>query len=188
MLTNIVTDNKEIPEDKKTDLVISLITLKYTQSNSVCYVKDGQAIGIGAGQQSRIHCTRLAGNKADIWWLRQHPKVLGLQFIDNIRRPDRDNAIDVYISDEHDDVLAEGVWQNTFKVKPEVLTEAERRNGLQRTQAFALVLTLSSHSATTSRELKERCGLHCRAGRIYQGRSCYHDLQQVQHGNGIHWN
>lgn len=130
MLTNIVTDNKEIPEDKKTDLVISLITLKYTQSNSVCYVKDGQAIGIGAGQQSRIHCTRLAGNKADIWWLRQHPKVLGLQFIDNIRRPDRDNAIDVYISDEHDDVLAEGIWQNTFKVKPEVLTEAEKKEWL----------------------------------------------------------
>ena len=130
MLTNIVTDNKEIPEDKKTDLVISLITLKYTQSNSVCYVKDGQAIGIGAGQQSRIHCTRLAGNKADIWWLRQHPKVLGLQFVDNIRRPDRDNAIDVYISDEHDDVLAEGVWQNTFKVKPEVLNEAEKKEWL----------------------------------------------------------
>ena len=130
MLTNIVTDNKEIPEEKKTDLVISLITLKYTQSNSVCYVKDGQAIGIGAGQQSRIHCTRLAGNKADIWWLRQHPKVLGLQFVDNIRRPDRDNAIDVYISDEHDDVLAEGVWQNTFKVKPEVLTEAEKKEWL----------------------------------------------------------
>lgn len=130
MLTNIVTDNKEIPEDKKTDIVISLITLKYTQSNSVCYVKDGQAIGIGAGQQSRIHCTRLAGNKADIWWLRQHPKVLGLQFVDNIRRPDRDNAIDVYISDEHDDVLAEGVWQNTFKVKPEVLTEAEKKEWL----------------------------------------------------------
>lgn len=130
MLTNIVTDNKEIPEDKKTDLVISLITLKYTQSNSVCYVKNGQAIGIGAGQQSRIHCTRLAGNKADIWWLRQHPKVLGLQFVDNIRRPDRDNAIDVYISDEHDDVLAEGVWQNTFKVKPEVLTEAEKKEWL----------------------------------------------------------
>ena len=130
MLTNIVTDNKEIPEDKKTDLVISLITLKYTQSNSVCYVKDGQAIGIGAGQQSRIHCTRLAGNKADIWWLRQHPKVLGLQFVDNIRRPDRDNAIDVYISDEHDDVLTEGVWQNTFKVKPEVLTEAEKKEWL----------------------------------------------------------
>lgn len=138
MLTNIVTDNKEIPEDKKTDLVISLITLKYTQSNSVCYVKDGQAIGIGAGQQSRIHCTRLAGNKADIWWLRQHPKVLGLQFVDNIRRPDKDNAIDVYISDEHDDVLAEGVWQNTFKVKPEVLTEAEKKEWLAKNTGVCL--------------------------------------------------
>ena len=138
MITNIVTDNKEIPEDKKTDLVISLITLKYTQSNSVCYVKDGQAIGIGAGQQSRIHCTRLAGNKADIWWLRQHPKVLGLQFVDNIRRPDRDNAIDVYISDEHDDVLAEGVWQNTFKVKPEVLTEAEKKEWLAKNTGVCL--------------------------------------------------
>ena len=138
MLTNIVTDNKEIPEDKKTDLVISLITLKYTQSNSVCYVKDGQAIGIGAGQQSRIHCTRLAGNKADIWWLRQHPKVLGLQFVDNIRRPDRDNAIGVYISDEHDDVLAEGVWQNTFKVKPEVLTEAEKKEWLAKNTGVCL--------------------------------------------------
>ena len=138
MLTNIVTDNKEIPEDKKTDLVISLITLKYTHSNSVCYVKDGQAIGIGAGQQSRIHCTRLAGNKADIWWLRQHPKVLGLQFVDNIRRPDRDNAIDVYISDEHDDVLAEGVWQNTFKVKPEVLTEAEKKEWLAKNTGVCL--------------------------------------------------
>ena len=138
MLTNIVTDNKEIPEDKKTDLVISLITLKYTQSNSVCYVKDGQAIGIGAGQQSRIHCTRLAGNKADIWWLRQHPKVLGLQFVDNIRRPDRDNAIDVYISDEHDDVLAEGVWQNTFKIKPEVLTEAEKKEWLAKNTGVCL--------------------------------------------------
>ena len=138
MLTNIVTDNKDIPEDKKTDLVISLITLKYTQSNSVCYVKDGQAIGIGAGQQSRIHCTRLAGNKADIWWLRQHPKVLGLQFVDNIRRPDRDNAIDVYISDEHDDVLAEGVWQNTFKVKPEVLTEAEKKEWLAKNTGVCL--------------------------------------------------
>ena len=138
MLTNIVTDNKEIPEDKKTDLVVSLITLKYTQSNSVCYVKDGQAIGIGAGQQSRIHCTRLAGNKADIWWLRQHPKVLELQFVDNIRRPDRDNAIDVYISDEHDDVLAEGVWQNTFKVKPEVLTEAEKKEWLAKNTGVCL--------------------------------------------------
>ena len=127
MLENLVTANKELSQDAKNDMILSLITLKYTQSNSVCYVKDGMTIGVGAGQQSRIHCTRLAGNKADIWWLRQHPKVLGLQFVDNIRRPDRDNAIDIYISDEHDDVLAEGVWQNTFKVKPEVLTEAEKK-------------------------------------------------------------
>lgn len=127
MLQNIVTEKQEIPEDYQRDLVISLITLKYTQSNSVCYVKDGQAIGIGAGQQSRIHCTRLAGNKADIWWLRQHPKVMGLQFVDGIRRPDRDNAIDVYISDEYMDVLADGVWENTFKVKPEVFIKEEQK-------------------------------------------------------------
>lgn len=130
MLQNIVTDNKNIPQDKKEDLLISLITLKYTQSNSVCYVKDGQAIGIGAGQQSRIHCTRLAGNKADIWWLRQHPKVLGLEFVDTIRRPDRDNAIDIYISDEYMDVLADGVWETIFKVKPEVLTKEEQKEWL----------------------------------------------------------
>ena len=127
MLENIVTENKNLPEDKKHDLLISLITLKYTQTNSVCYVKDGQAIGIGAGQQSRIHCTRLAGNKADIWWLRQHPKVMGLQFVDGIRRPDRDNAIDVYISDEYMDVLADGAWENIFKVKPEVFTKEEQK-------------------------------------------------------------
>lgn len=127
ILENIVTENKNLPEDKKHDLLISLITLKYTQSNSVCYVKDGQAIGIGAGQQSRIHCTRLAGNKADIWWLRQHPKVMGLQFVDGIRRPDRDNAIDVYISDEYMDVLADGAWENIFKVKPEVFTKEEQK-------------------------------------------------------------
>ena len=126
MLQNIVTENKELPQQAKHDMLLSLITLKYTQSNSVCYVKNGMTIGVGAGQQSRIHCTRLAGNKADIWWLRQHPKVLGLQFVDNIRRPDRDNAIDLYISDEYEDVLAEGVWQNTFKVKPEVLTAEEK--------------------------------------------------------------
>lgn len=130
MLENIVTENKNLPEDKKHDLLISLITLKYTQSNSVCYVKDGQAIGIGAGQQSRIHCTRLAGNKADIWWLRQHPKVMGLQFVDGIRRPDRDNAIDVYISDEYMDVLADGAWENIFKVKPEVFTKEEQKTWL----------------------------------------------------------
>ena len=138
LFANIVTDNKEIPEDKKIDLLISLITLKYTQSNSVCYVKDGQAIGIGAGQQSRIHCTRLAGNKADIWWLRQHPKVMGLQFVDGIRRPDRDNTIDVYISDEHDDVLAEGRWQELFKVKPEVLTDAEKKEWLAKNNDVCL--------------------------------------------------
>ncbi len=127
LLDNIVTDNKDLPDSAKRDMLVALITLKYTQSNSVCYVKDGQAIGVGAGQQSRIHCTRLAGNKADNWLLRQHPKVLGLQFVDGIRRPDRDNAIDVYISDEYEDVLAEGVWQNTFKVKPEVLTAQEKK-------------------------------------------------------------
>mgnify|MGYP004454294353 FL=1 len=126
-LDNIVSQNKELPESAKIDLVTALITLKYTQSNSVCYVKNGQTIGVGAGQQSRIHCTRLAGNKADNWLIRQHPKVLGLQFVDGIRRPDRDNAIDVYTSDEYEDVLAEGVWQNTFKVKPEVLTAEEKK-------------------------------------------------------------
>ena len=127
LLDNIVTDSKDLPDSAKRDMLVALITLKYTQSNSVCYVKDGQAIGVGAGQQSRIHCTRLAGSKADNWLLRQHPKVLGLQFVDGIRRPDRDNAIDVYISDEYEDVLAEGVWQNTFQVKPEVLTLEEKK-------------------------------------------------------------
>ncbi|MBQ8144079.1 MAG: phosphoribosylaminoimidazolecarboxamide formyltransferase [Butyricicoccus sp.] len=127
MLQNIVTENKELSEEAKLDLLVSLITLKYTQSNSVCYVKNGQTVGVGAGQQSRIHCTRLAGQKADNWFLRQHPKVLGLQFVDGIRRPDRDNAIDVYISDEYEDVLAEGEWQTKFKVKPEVLTAEEKK-------------------------------------------------------------
>ena len=125
--SNVVTDVKEIPDAAKIDLAISMITLKYTQSNSVCYVKDGQAIGIGAGQQSRIHCTRLAGQKADNWWLRQNPKVLGLQFKDGIGRADRDNAIDLYIGEEYMDVLADGVWENTFKVKPEVFTREEKR-------------------------------------------------------------
>lgn len=127
LLEHVVTDNQIIPDDKKRDLLISLITLKYTQSNSVCYVKDGQAIGIGAGQQSRIHCTRLAGNKADNWWLRQSPQVLGLQFVDGIRRADRDNAIDVYISDEYMDVLADGAWEQIFKVKPAVFTKEEKQ-------------------------------------------------------------
>ena len=127
LLGNVVTANKELPEAAKRDMIVALITLKYTQSNSVCYVKDGQAIGVGAGQQSRIHCTRLAGNKADNWYLRQHPKVLGLQFVDGIRRPNRDNAIDVYISDEYEDVLREGAWQEVFKVKPEPLTAEEKK-------------------------------------------------------------
>ena len=127
LLDNIVTKNKDLPQQAKHDLLLALITLKYTQSNSVCYVKNGQTIGVGAGQQSRIHCTRLAGSKADNWMLRQHPKVLGLQFVDGIRRPNRDNAIDVYISDEWEDVLADGVWQETFKVKPEPLTPEEKR-------------------------------------------------------------
>jgi phosphoribosylaminoimidazolecarboxamide formyltransferase/IMP cyclohydrolase len=126
LLNEVVTKNKNIPDEAKRDMVISLITLKYTQSNSVCYVKDGQAIGVGAGQQSRVHCTRLAGKKADTWYLRQHPKVLGLKFADGIRRPNRDNAIDVYISDEHDDVLRDGEWQKWFAEKPEVLTREEK--------------------------------------------------------------
>lgn len=130
LLDNIVTDNKNIPDDKKRDLLISLITLKYTQSNSVCYAKGGQAIGVGAGQQSRIHCTRLAGNKADIWFLRQHPKVMNLPFVENIRRPDRDNTIDVYISDDYEDVLADGVWQQFFTTKPEPLTKEEKKEWL----------------------------------------------------------
>ncbi len=127
LLTNLVSKNKTLPENAQNDLLLALITLKYTQSNSVCYVKNGQTIGVGAGQQSRIHCTRLAGSKADTWMLRQHPKVLSLQFIDGIRRPNRDNAIDIYISDEYEDVLADGVWQQTFRVKPEVLTREERK-------------------------------------------------------------
>ena len=135
---NIVTENKELTEEAKRDLAISMITLKYTQSNSVCYVKDGQAIGIGAGQQSRIHCTRLAGQKADNWWLRQSPQVMGLQFKDEIRRADRDNAIDIYMGDEYMDVLADGVWENTFKVKPEVFTREEKRAWLDKLTHVAL--------------------------------------------------
>lgn len=127
LLSNFVTKNKEVPEEALIDMKIALITLKYTQSNSVCYVKGGQAIGIGAGQQSRIHCTRLAGQKADNWWLRQSPQVLGLQFVDGLGRADRDNAIDVYMGDEYEDVLAEGVWQTRFKVKPAVFTREEKR-------------------------------------------------------------
>lgn len=138
LFENIPTQNKTFSDEAKRDLIIALITLKYTQSNSVCYVKDGQAIGIGAGQQSRIHCTRLAGNKADIWWLRQHPKVMSLPFVDNIRRADRDNTIDVYISDDHDDVLREGTWQQFFKEKPEVLTREEKKEWIAKNTGVAL--------------------------------------------------
>ena len=138
LFENMPTQNKTFTPEAKRDLIIALITLKYTQSNSVCYVKDGQAIGIGAGQQSRIHCTRLAGNKADIWWLRQHPKVMNLPFIDNIRRADRDNTIDVYISEDHDDVLRDGTWQQFFKTKPEVLTMEEKKAWIAQNTKVAL--------------------------------------------------
>ena len=138
LFENIPTKNKTFSEAARRDLIIALITLKYTQSNSVCYVKDGQAIGIGAGQQSRIHCTRLAGNKADIWWLRQHPKVMGLPFVDNIRRADRDNTIDVYISDDYDDVLRDGTWQMFFKEKPEPLTREEKKEWIAKNSGVAL--------------------------------------------------
>ncbi|MBP3761437.1 MAG: phosphoribosylaminoimidazolecarboxamide formyltransferase [Ruminococcus sp.] len=138
LLANVVTENKNIPDDKLDDLLISLITLKYTQSNSVCYVKDGQAIGIGAGQQSRIHCTRLAGQKADNWWLRQSPQVMGLDFVDDIRRADRDNAIDVYIGDEYEDVLREGEWQRIFKTKPPVFTTEEKKAWLAKNTGVCL--------------------------------------------------
>ena len=138
LLSNVVTENKEIPDEAKIDLMISLITLKYTQSNSVCYAKGGQAIGIGAGQQSRVHCTRLAGQKADNWFLRQAPQVLNLQFVDGIRRADRDNAIDVYIGDDYMDVLADGRWESVFKVKPPVFTKEEKRAWLDQMQDVAL--------------------------------------------------
>ena len=138
LFENMPTQNKTFTPEAKRDLIIALITLKYTQSNSVCYVKDGQAIGIGAGQQSRIHCTRLAGNKADIWWLRQHPKVMNLPFVDNIRRADRDNTIDVYISEDHDDVLRDGTWQPFFKTQPEVLTMEEKKAWIAQNTKVAL--------------------------------------------------
>lgn len=138
LLVNRPTVNKEIPEDAVRDLLIALITLKYTQSNSVCYVKDGQAIGIGAGQQSRVHCTRLAGNKADNWWLRQNPSVLELPFKDSIRRPDRDNTIDVYISDDYEDILADGIWEQFFTEKPAPLTREEKKVWLHKLHGVSL--------------------------------------------------
>ena len=138
LLENVVTENKNLPEEAKRDLIIALITLKYTQSNSVCFAKDGQAIGVGAGQQSRIHCTRLAGNKADIWHLRQHEKVLNLPFLPTVGRPDRDNTIDIYISDDYEDVLAEGTWQTLFSEKPEPLTKEEKKAYLSTIKGVAL--------------------------------------------------
>ena len=138
LLTERPTKNKELPDKAALDLIVALITLKYTQSNSVCYVKDGKTIGVGAGQQSRIHCTRLAGNKADIWWLRQHPKVMALPFKKDIRRPDRDNTIDVYISDDHDDVLADGTWEQFFTEKPAVLTREEKKAWIAKLENVAL--------------------------------------------------
>ena len=138
LFQNRPTQNKDIPEAAQRDLLIAMITLKYTQSNSVCYVKDGMTIGVGAGQQSRVHCTRLAGNKADIWWLRQNPKVLALPFRDDVRRPNRDNAIDVYISDDYEDVLADGVWQDLFTEKPEPLTKAEKKAWIAQLHGVAL--------------------------------------------------
>ncbi len=138
LLNNIVSSNKELPQEAKIDMIISLITLKYTQSNSVCFVKNGQAIGVGAGQQSRIHCTRLAGSKADNWWLRQSPQVLGLQFVDKLKRPDRDNVIDLYMSDECEDVLAEGKWQQYFKVKPEEFTREQRKEWISKASGITV--------------------------------------------------
>lgn len=138
LLSNIVTEKKELPDSAKIDMMVALITLKYTQSNSVCYVKDGQAIGVGAGQQSRVHCTRLAGQKADNWYLRQAPQVLNLEFVDGIRRADRDNAIDVYIGEEYMDVLSEGAWQKIFKVKPPVFTREEKRAWLDQMSGVTL--------------------------------------------------
>ena len=186
LLDNIVTDNKELPESAKRDMLIALITLKYTQSNSVCYVKDGQAIGVGAGQQSRIHCTRLAGNKADNWLLRQHPKVLGLSFVDGIRRPDRDNAIDVYLSDEYEDVLADGVWQNTFKIRPEVLTAEEKgvdRPPVGRDRGLRRLLPLRRQCGACP---QERRTVHRPARRLHPGRPCHRHLQQVRHRHGLY--
>ena len=187
LLNNIVTDNKDLPESAKHDMILSLITLKYTQSNSVCYAKDGMTIGVGAGQQSRIHCTRLAGSKADNWFLRQHPKVLGLQFVDGIRRPDRDNAIDVYISDEYEDVLADGVWQNTFKVRPEVLTAEEKKAWIaqehRRDRGLGCVLPVRRQ-----RRARAQVGraVYRAAGRLDPRRQRHRDREQIRHRHGVH--
>ncbi len=150
LLENVVTENKNLPEEAKRDLIIALITLKYTQSNSVCFAKDGQAIGVGAGQQSRIHCTRLAGNKADIWHLRQHEKVLNLPFLPTVGRPDRDNTIDIYISDDYEDVLAEGTWQTLFSEKPEPLTKEEKKSWISSLKVKVVSNCLKASTSVTS--------------------------------------
>ena len=187
LLKNLVTDNKELPDFAVRDLLISLITLKYTQSNSVCYAKDGQAIGIGAGQQSRIHCTRLAGNKADIWWLRQHPKVLNLPFKEDIRRPDRDNTIDVYISEEWEDVVAGDNWKFAFTQQPETLDPGRKeRMALQAHRCQPgqrRLLPLRRQHRTGQKERREVRGP---ARRFYPGRQRHRNLQQVRHGYGLH--
>ena len=189
MLQTLPTVNKIIPESAQRDLLIALITLKYTQSNSVCYAKNGQVIGVGAGQQSRIHCTRLAGNKADIWYLRQNPKVLELPFRADIRRPDRDNTIDVYISDDFMDVLAEGVWEDYFTVKPEPFTHEEKRAWLNTLTDVSLgsgcLLPLWRQHRTGP---PQRRLLYCPGRRFHPGRSCDCHLQQIQHRHGIHRN
>ena len=187
MLNNIVTENKTLPEEAKLDLVLSLITLKYTQSNSVCYAKDGQAIGIGAGQQSRIHCTRLAGNKADIWYLRQHEKVLNLPFKADIRRPDRDNTIDVYISDECDDVLRDGAWQQFFTERPAPLTREEMAAWLRTFKGVSVGSdAFFPFGDNIERARKSGVEFHRAAGRLDPRRQRDRYLQQVRHRDGVH--
>ena len=188
LFENIPTKSKTFSDEAKRDLMIALITLKYTQSNSVCYVKDGQAIGIGAGQQSRIHCTRLAGNKADIWWLRQCPKVMNLPFKEGIRRADRDNTIDVYISDDYEDVLAEGVWQNFFSEKPEPLTREEKKAWIAQNTKVALGSdAFFPFGDNIERAHKSGVEFIAQAGGSVRDDNVIEDLRQVRYHNGIHW-
>ena len=185
----MVTENKEIPEAAKRDLKIALITLKYTQSNSVCFVKDGQAIGVGAGQQSRVHCTRLAGQKADNWFLRQCPKVLDLQFVDGIRRADRDNAIDVYIGEEYMDVLADGAWEKIFKVKPEVFTREEKRAWLDQMKGVTLGSdAFFPFSDNIERAHKSGVQYIAEPGGSVRDDAVIECCNKVQHGDGIYRN
>ena len=183
LFQNVPTQNKEFTPEAKRDLIIALITLKYTQSNSVCYVKDGQAIGIGAGQQSRVHCTRLAGQKADTWWLRQCPKVMNLPFKEGIRRADRDNTIDVYISEEHDDVLREGTWQQFFTERPEPLTMEEKKDWIAQNTGVALGSD-AFFPFGDNIERAHKSGVH---GRFHTRRQCHRDLRQIRHRHGHDW-